>query len=158
VTCPHCQQRADFHSHRAHRPTSLLGPIRYERASCLCRRCGQGCFPFDEQAGLSARPLTPARERAVALAGIVADSFEKAAALGQEMVGTRLSESTVERTTEEAGQRLAQQLQAGQPFGPKGPWPWPKDCQGRSCASIERDATGVRQQGRGGAAAEGRMA
>jgi Uncharacterised protein family (UPF0236) len=158
VTCPHCQQTAEFHSHRSHKPTSLVGPVRYERAYYLCRRCGKGCFPFDEQAGFTTRQLTPAFERLVALAGTVADSFEKAADLVEEMAGTRLAESTIERTTEEAGQRLAEQLQAGQTFGAKVTWPWHKDFKGRSCAYIEMDATGVRQQGEGGRTAEGRMA
>jgi hypothetical protein len=135
-----------------------VGRIRYTRAYYYCRRCGQGLFPFDDQAGLSARHLTPALERVVALAGTVADSFEKAAELVHEMAGTRLGESTVERTTEDAGQRLAQQLQAGRTFGPEVVWPWHKDYKGRSCAYIEKDATGVRQQGKGGSSADGRMA
>src|SRR5262249_17265105 len=158
VTCPHCQQTADFHSHRPHTSTSLVGPVRYERAYYLCRRCGKGLFPFDQQAGLTARSLTPGLERVVTLAGTVADSFEKAAEVVQEMAGTRLGESTVERTTEDAGRRLAEQLRAGQTFGPPAAWPWHKDYKGRTCAYIEVDATGVRQQGPGGTAAEGRMA
>jgi hypothetical protein len=158
VTCPHCDQAAPFHSYRPHSPNSLVGPVRYQRAYYLCRRCGKGLFPFDQQAGLSGRNLTPGLERVVALAGTVADSFAKAADLVQEMAGTRLGESTVERTTEEAGERLAQLLQAGATFGPKVVWPWHKDYKGRTCAYIEMDATGVRQQGPGGTAAEGRMA
>jgi hypothetical protein len=158
VTCPHCDQPAEFHDYRPHTPTSLVGPVRYERAYYLCRRCGQGLFPYDQQAGLTARKLTPGLERVVALAGTVADSFEKGGDLVQEMAGIRLGESTVERTTEDAGQRLAEQLQAGRTFGPKVVWPWHKDYKGRSCAYIEKDATGVRQQGEGGAQAEGRMA
>jgi hypothetical protein len=97
-------------------------------------------------------------ERVVALAGTVADSFEKGAELVHEMAGTRLGESTVERTTEEAGNRLADEVQAGRTFGPKVVWPWHKDYRGRRCAYVELDATGVRQQGTGGLAAEGRMA
>jgi hypothetical protein len=158
VTCPHCQQAAAFHGHRTHAPTSLVGPVRYQRAYYLCRRCGQGLFPFDQQAGLTSRNLTPGLERVVTLAGTVADSFEKAAAVVHEMAGVRLGESTVERTTEDAGSRLAAAVAAGQSFGPKVVWPWHKDYRGRTCAYIEMDATGVRQQGDGGAAAEGRMA
>jgi hypothetical protein len=94
----------------------------------------------------------------VTLAGTVADSFEKGAELVQEMAGTRLGESTVERTTEGAGARLAEDLQAGRTFGPKGAWPWHRDYRGRRCAYFGCDATGVRQQGAGGQAAEGRMA
>ena len=158
MTCPHCGQAAEFHSHRRHTPVSLVGPVRYARAYYLCRRCGQGLFPFDQQAGLTARRLTPGLERVLTLAGAVADSFEKAADLVQEMAGVRLGESTVERTTEDAGARLAGRVQAGQTLGPPVVWPWHKDYRGRRCAYVEMDATGVRQQGAGGQAAEGRMA
>jgi hypothetical protein len=158
VNCPHCDRAAEFHSHRPHTPTSLVGPVHYARAYYLCRSCGKGLFPFDQQAGLTTRHLTPGLERVVTLAGTVADSFEKAAEVVEEMAGIRLGESTVERTTEDAGQRLAQAVQAGQPFGPKVVWPWHKDYRGRRCAYIEWDATGVRLQGEDGQAADGRMA
>jgi hypothetical protein len=92
------------------------------------------------------------------LSGAVADSFEKGAELLHEVGGVRLGESTVERTAADAGRRLAAALQAGQTLGPPVVWPWPKDYQGRRCAYVELDATGVRQQGPGGAAAPGRMA
>jgi Uncharacterised protein family (UPF0236) len=158
VSCPYCGQAAAFHSHRPHTPTSLVGPVRYRRAYYLCRRCGKGLFPFDRAAGLTTRNLTPGLERVATLAGTVADSFDKAADLVHEMAGVRLGESTVERTSEDAGQRLAEAVQAGRTFGPKVVWPWHKDYQGRRCAYVELDATGVRQQGQGGTAAEGRMA
>jgi hypothetical protein len=158
VSCPHCDGAAEFHSHRPHTPLSLIGPVRYARAYYLCRCCGRGLFPFDQQAGLTARRQTPGLERVATLAGTVADSFEKAAELVQEMAGCRLSESTVERTTEDAGLRRIQQTQAGTTFGPKVVWPWHKDYQGRRCAYVELDATGVRQQGQDGQASEGRMA
>jgi len=158
VTCPGCGQAAEFHSHRPHSPSSLVGPVRYARAYYLCRRCGKGLFPFDRATGLTTRNLTPALERVATLAGTVADSFEKGADLLHEMAGVRQGESTVERTSEDAGRRLAEQLQAGTTFGPKTVWPWHKDYRGRRCAYVEMDATGVRQQGAGGCAAEGRMA
>ena len=100
------------------------------------------------------RGLEPALERVATLAGAVADSFEKAAELLEEMAGVRLSESTVERTTEDAGQRLAELVAADVPLGPRVDWPWHKDYEGKTCAYIELDATGVRQQGAGGVAAE----
>jgi hypothetical protein len=158
VTCPHCGQAAEFHSHRPHTPLSLVGPVRHDRAYYLCRRCGEGLFPFDDQAGLTTRRLTPGLERIATLAGTVADSFEKAAELLDEMAGVRLGESTVERTTEDAGRRLAEAVEAGVAFGPRADWPWHKDYEGRRCAYVELDATGVRQQGPGGVSAEGRMA
>ncbi len=158
MSCPHCDQSAGFHGHRPHTPTSLVGPICYARAYYYCRRCGKGLFPFDQQAGLTTRNLTPGLERVTTLAGTVADSFDKGSDLVQEMAGVRLAESTTERTTEDAGARLAQEIQAGRTYGPKVVWAWHKDYRGRSCAYVEMDATGVRQQGVGGRAAEGRMA
>ena len=142
----------------AHRPTSLVGTIRYSRAYYLCRTCGKGVFPFDQQAGLTSRHLTPALERVATLAGTVTDSFEKGADLLQEMAGIRLSEATVERTAEDAGSRWAADVQAGKTLGSKVVWPWHKDYKGLRYAYIELDATGVRQQGDDGASAEGRMA
>jgi hypothetical protein len=107
---------------------------------------------------LSRRNLTPGLERVTALAGTVADGFEKGADLLHEMGGIRLGESTVARAAEGAGSRLAEDLQAGTTFGPRTTWLWHKDYRGRRCAYVEMDATGVRQQGQGGAAAPGRMA
>jgi hypothetical protein len=158
VTCPHCGGTAEFHSHRPHSPVSLVGPVRHHRAYYLCRRCGQGLFPFDDTAGLTTRRLTPGLERVATLAGTVADSFEKAADLLEEMAGVRLGESTVERTTEDAGTRLAEAVETGVAFGPRVDWPWHKDYEGKRCAYVELDATGVRQQAPGGGSAEGRMA
>jgi hypothetical protein len=158
VTCPHCDRTAEFHSHRLHTSFSLVGAVRYRRAYYLCRCCGKGLFPFDRQAGLTTRDLTPALERVASLAGAVADSFEKGAELLEEMGGVRVSESTVERTTEDAGHRLAEAVQAGATLGAKVDWPWHKDYDGKRCAYVELDATGVRQQGQGGGPAEGRMA
>jgi hypothetical protein len=74
------------------------------------------------------------------------------------MAAVRLSESTVARTTEDVGRRIAAHLQAGEVFGPPAAWPWHKDAHGRSVAYVTVDATGTRQQGEGGRAAEGRMA
>ena len=158
MSCPHCGRAAEFHSHRDHTCLSLVGPIRYRRAYYLCRTCGQGLFPFDRDAGMTARDLTPALERVATLAGAVAESFEKGAELLEELAGVRLSESTVERTTEDAGRRLADTVAAEATFGPPVDWPWPKDYDGKRCAYVELDATGVRQQAAGGGPAEGRMA
>lgn len=158
MSCPHCDRTAGYHGDRGRTLVSLFGPIRCERAYYYCRRCGRGLCPFDEQAGLTGRGLTPAVEQLTTLAGGVGDSFEKGAELLCEMAGLRLSESTVERTTEEAGQRIEEHLNAGALFGPAGPWRWHEDAKGRGVAYVTIDATGTRQQGKGGARAEGRMA
>lgn len=74
------------------------------------------------------------------------------------MCGLRISESTVERTTEETGQRVAQQLAAGQTEGPRQSWNWQRDARNLSCAYLSLDHTGVRQQGPRGSHADGKMA
>lgn len=158
MTCPHCGGAAEFHAHRGRTSLSLFGPVRYRRAYYLCRACGEGLSPFDRDAGMTARDLTPALERVATLAGAVADSFEKGAELLEEMAGVRTSEATIERTTEDAGRRLADAVAAGATFGPKADWAWHKDYDGKRCAYVELDATGVRQQAPGGGPAEGRMA
>jgi hypothetical protein len=158
VSCPHCQRTAGYHSDRERTLVGLCGAISYRRAYYYCRRCGQGLAPFDEQAGVGGRPLTPATVRLTTLAGGVGDGFANAAELLQEMAGLRLAESTVERTTEDTGAQLARLLGEGVTFGPDAHWPWRLDARGRSVAYVTLDATGVRQQGPGGAAAEGRMA
>ena len=158
MTCPGCDRAAPYHDDAQRTLVSLFGPITYQRAYYYCRRCGQGQCPFDHHAGIPAHQLTPAVERLASLAGAVSSSFEKGAELLQEMSGVGLSESTVERTTEDVGARIAARLAAGKTVGPRVQWQWQRDAQGRTVAYASIDATGTRQQGPKGQAAEGRMA
>lgn len=136
---------------------SLLGSIRLRRAYYYCHRCG-GQFPWDQTVGLTTKRLTPGAERATSLAGLLTDSFEEAATkVLPELSGLRLSETTVQHTTEAAGERLGKYLDDGRVLGGPTPWKWHKDAEGQACAYISVDATGVRQQAKGGGAAEGRM-
>jgi hypothetical protein len=158
VTCPGCQQTAAFHGYRSKEPLSLFGPIACKRGYYYCGRCGQGLFPWDNTVGLTPKRLTPAAEEIVSLAGALSQSFEEAAdKLLPKMTGIRLAETTVQRTTEAAGERLGEQLQAGRTLGRRRDWSWHKDAQGRQCAYVSVDATGVRQQAADAGPAEGRM-
>ncbi len=136
----------------------MCGDIPCQRAYYYCRRCGLGLCPFDQQAGINQHRLTPAAEQLTTLAGGVSDSFDKARQLLHEMAGVRLSESTVERTTEDVGQRLAKLQGQGITFGHDVRWRWHRDGKGRRVAYVTLDASGTRQQGPGGKHAEGRMA
>lgn len=107
---------------------------------------------------LGSQPLTPAAEEISSLAGVLGSFADGAERVLLKMSGLRLSESTVQRTTEAAGERVATQLEAGKSLGATGPWTWQKDAMGRSCAYISLDATGVRQQGPGGMRVDGKMA
>lgn len=128
-----------------------------QRAYYYCHRCG-GTVPWDDRVGLTAKRLTPAAEELVTLAGTTGESFEEAAdKLLPKMAALRLSESTVQRTSETAGGRLAKLFQDKKTLGGPTPWTWHKDARGVTCAYVSIDATGVRQQAKGGGVAEGRM-
>ena len=99
MTCPHCGHAAEFHSHRGHAPLSLVGPVRYERAYYLCRRCGAGTFPFDEAAGLTARRLTPALARVTTLAGAVAGRLRSGGRTRHLLVGSPSQEGETGRVS-----------------------------------------------------------
>lgn len=123
-----------------------------------CRTCGQGHHPWERTLGLSTQRLTPAASEVVSMLGVQTSFAEVSERTLRKACGLRLSESTVERTTESAGERLAKLLAQRVKFGADEHWEWEHDAQGRTCAYVSLDATGVRQQGANGAAAEGRMA
>jgi len=142
---------------------SLLGALPLKRAHYHCATCGQGDCPFDQLLGLNASHLTPAAAEVTCLAGVQTSFAQASETTLRKLCGLRLSESTVERTTESAGERLRGLLAAGETFAqlPSGtsvPWQWEHDARGRTCAYVGLDATGVRQQGARGAKADGRMA
>lgn len=136
---------------------SLLGNLRFERAYYYCPRCRHGHCPWDQTLGLKAGDLTPASEEVVSLAGLLSSFAEAAEKVLPRLANLRLAESTIERTTEDAGQRLGRFWASGQTLGPPLPWRWQRDAQGRTCAYVSVDATGIGQQGPDGAKADGRM-
>jgi len=115
-------------------------------------------MPWDNELGISQTKLTPAAAEVVGIAGVQASFAEAAEVTLRKLCGLRLSESTVERTTEGAGERLARLQDNRVPLGERRTWAWQRDARGRKCAYVSLDATGVRQQGAGGARADGRMA
>lgn len=157
MICPKCGQSADFQGYRRLKPLSILGPIALKRAYYYCHRCG-GLVPWDEQVGLTPKRLTPAAEELTTMAGTVCNSFaEGAERVLTKMAALKLSESTVQRTSEAAGHRLGELLKNLQVLGGPTPWKWHKDASGKTCAYVSLDATGVPQQGPGGISAPGRM-
>jgi hypothetical protein len=158
MTCPHCGEAARCHGFRRRQLVSLFGPVDYARHYYRCASCHHGSAPLDAIIGLRAHDLTPAADEVVCLAGLV-DSFAAGAKkVLARLSGLHLSESTVQRATETAGQRLAEAQHAGQDIGPSTTWNWHKDAEGKSVGYVSIDATGVGQQGSGGKRAEGKMA
>ncbi len=101
---------------------------------------------------------SPAAREVVSITG-VQNSFGQSSEITlKKLCGLKLSESTVERVTEDAGKRLKQLLQEQVTFGEEKSWQWQRDARGKTCAYVSLDATGVRQQGPGAERADGRMA
>ena len=135
-----------------------MGNFALERAYYHCRECGHGTIPWDQTLGLTRQAATPGAREAIAIAGAV-DSFAEAASVVlKKLSGLRVSESTAERTCEAIGEDIGERLAAGETFGAGQAWPWHKDAQGKTCAYVSLDLTGLGMQGPKGAAAEGRMA
>jgi hypothetical protein len=136
----------------------LVGSVPCRRAYYYCHRCGTGSFPRDEAVGLTPQGLTPAAAQVVSMAGAACNRFAEAAEhVSVTRAGLQLSESTGQRTTEEAGQRLGALLAAGKALAFPQPWDWHRDAEGCTCAYGSLDATGGRQQAEDGGPAEGRM-
>lgn len=156
--CSACHRDARFVNRRTRTVVCLFGDIRVRRPYYHCATCHTGASPWDRDLGLTHRFLTPAVAELATLAGTM-ESFARAADVNlRKMTGLRISESTVERTTEDAGRRLGELLRQRIKFGEDRVWDWQRDAQGRTCAYASLDATGVRRQGENGARREGRMA
>lgn len=144
-------------NYRATHVTSLFGNVPYERPYYHCASCQSGYFPTDEEMGIEARKTRAAQE-VMALAGVTDAYAEAAEKVLAKLSGLNVSKSTLHRTTEAAGEKLAQMRAEGQTIPPKKPWDWHKDAQGRRVAYSSLDATGVPQQGPKHEKTEGRMA
>lgn len=123
--------------------------------------CPAGCgghSPRDAALRLGADRLSVGAARVIALAGVMGSFAEAATKTLPELCGLRVSESTVERTTERVGADVGERLAAGDTFGPATPWTWAEDSEGKTVGYVSADLTGVGMQGANGATADGRMA
>ena len=158
MRCPDCGEEARFVGWRGSVLISLLGAMQVSMAYYHCQRCGKGIKPNEEQWCLEEGRLTRGAEEVVTLVGLVGSFGQAAEELLPKLTGLRLSASTVERTTEKAGERVVEEVETGEGLGPQADWEWQKDAMGQTCAYVGVDATGVPQQGPGGVHAEGKMA
>jgi hypothetical protein len=157
MICPECKESAGFVGYRTKKVVSLVGDMRLSRPYYHCENCHTGIWPWDEVLRLSPERLTPGAQEVVALQGVLG-SFAKAADRTLEKcAGLHLSESTVERATEAAGERVGACLANREVFGPDVAWDWHRDAEGKTCAYVSVDATGIMMQGPEGAKADGQM-
>ena len=81
-----------------------LGDVRVGRRYYACRHCRGAQIPWDRWAGLEGGHVTPQAYRMVVLAG-ASWSFDVARDRLWEFCGFRISDETIRRITEEAGER-----------------------------------------------------
>lgn len=143
---------------RSKRVVSSLGALKLLHPYYHCRHCGTSDRHWQSALRLGPRRLTAAGEELVALAGLLSSFGEAADKTLRKLSGMRLSESSVRRTTEDAGARLRHLLDERIAFQAPEAWDWHRDAEGRACAYVSADATGVRQQGERATKADGRMA
>jgi len=148
LVCPHCSRDARFVERRGKWCASLLGSIRLTRCYYHCRGCGKGHVPWDQALGLGVATLTPAASEVCSIAGVQTSFAQAAEVTLQKLCGLRLSESTVERVTEAAGERLSKLLQNKTTFGEDKSWRWQRDARGRTCAYVGLgEKRGAREKG-----------
>jgi hypothetical protein len=137
---------------------TVLGKVQVSRAYYHCEHCHSGQCPRDAALGVTAVSLSRGATESVSLAGTLSSFAEAATKTLPKLAGLRVSESTVERTTERVGDEVGKRLSQGETFGSKQVWKWSKDEQGQSVAYVSADLTGVGMQGDNGSATAGRMA
>lgn len=137
---------------------SLFGEVRIISSYYHCASCHTGQQPWQTTLRVGPHRVTLAAEEAIALSGLLTSFGRASRQTLLKLTGIRVSESTVERVTEDAGEELAACLEQKEIFGPSKPWNWQHDARGQSCGYTSLDFVSVPQQGPLGAKAESRMA
>jgi hypothetical protein len=133
VSCPACYGPSKSQDRRDKTFVSHLGEIVLAgRAYYLGPACHQGHVPVDAGLGPSAGNLTQRAEDVATPAGTVGRFADAAEELLPKLAGLRPAESTVERTTEAAGARLAEMWGEGHTLGPTADWRWNHVAKGRT--------------------------
>ena len=137
---------------------SLFGEMCVTSPYYHCPGCGAGQKPWENQLRLGKRRVTAAAAEAISLAGLLTSFGRAQRQTLKKLTGIRVSESTVQRVTEDAGEALARRQAAEETFGPTKAWDWQRDARDKTCGYASLDHVSVPQQGPHGAKAEGRMA
>ena len=153
-----CGASSKFVNWREKTVMSAFGAIRLSCSYYRCVDCRRSQQPWDEQLRLGIRRVTAGAEEVITLSGQLTSFGQAARSTLVRLTGIRLSESTVRRVTEDAGEKIAQRLADKETFGPAESWDWQQDARGKGCAYTAIDHVSVPQQGPRGAKAESRMA
>ena len=153
-----CGGSARFVNWRNKTLLSLFGELRLAGSYYHCAACHTSQQPWDKTLRLGKHRVTPAAEEAITLSGLLTSFGRASRQTLRKLTGIVVSESTVERVTEDAGKQLSECLARKQIIGPTKPWKWQRDARGQTCGYVSLDYVSVPQQGPGGAKADSRMA
>jgi hypothetical protein len=106
--CPHCGGQADYQRQRAGTLHTLLGTLKYRRAYYTCGACHQGHYPLDERLGLRPNQMSAELERLAGLVGAQM-AFGKGSRLLEELTLIRVSDQSLDKSTQAYGQEVEQQ-------------------------------------------------
>lgn len=106
VACP-CGEPAQRLAKREAKIISVFGKTSYQRQYYLCRACGQGQCPLDQQLGLTPGQVTPGLAKLIALAGVEV-AFEEAGKWMEQFLLFRVSDNTIRTETERFGEFQAE--------------------------------------------------
>ena len=137
---------------------SLFGDICVKSPYYHCPACGQGVKPGERNLRIGKRRVTAAAAEAIALAGLLTSFGRAQRQTLATLTGVRVSESTVQRVTEDAGEDLAAAQVGKETYGANKSWNWQRDARGARVGYVSLDHVSVPQQGPHGAKAESKMA
>jgi hypothetical protein len=92
---------------------------------------------------LGKRLLSPAAGEGVSIAGIQTSFAQSSEVTLEKLCGLKVSESTVERVTEDAGERLKELLEEGETFGESQPLEWQRHAAGPLFAGTKFGGSGA---------------
>ena len=104
--CEGCGGRAAYAGRRAKALTTVLGPMRLERAYYHCAACGAGFHPRDRALGIEGVSLPPGVVRMTGLAAARA-SFAETAELLHDLAGVGVCAKQAERAARALGREAA---------------------------------------------------
>lgn len=128
-----CGEPAKYVNDRAKTLVSLFGDLRMTSPYYHCRSCSAGQKPWESKLRIGKRRVTAAAAEAISLAGLLTSFGRAQRQTLKKLTGIRVSESTVQRVTEDAGETLAHMQAAKQTFGLPESWDWQRDADGKTC-------------------------
>ena len=90
---------------------TVFGKVKYKRSYYECENCGEKWHELDRKMGISAGQVTPVLGKLLTIAGIEA-AFEQAVKMVEAMLLIEISDNTIRKETQEAGEKQREREEA----------------------------------------------